>query len=136
MICMSIVSICGVAIVSCVLVITLKRHNHELSILISIGAAAIILLSVIEYAVNCIESVSTIFAQANLNAEYIVIMLKVIGICFITEFTCDFTKEAGLDSLSGNVELVGKILVLYTALPMFMKVLNVVTSLSGGELVD
>lgn len=133
---MNIVSICGVAIVSAVLVITLKRHNHEISILISIGAAVIILLSVIEYVINSIESVSTILAQANISTEYVIILLKVMGICFLTEFTCDCTKEAGLDALSGNIALAGKVLVLVTSLPMFMEILSVVTKLSGGELVE
>lgn len=133
---MNIVSICGVAIVSAVLVITIKRHNHELSILISIGAAVLILLSVIEYVISNIDSVSTILAQANISTEYVIILIKVMGICFVTEFTCDCTKEAGLEALSGNIALAGKILVLVTAMPMFMEILSVVTQLSGGELIE
>ena len=133
---MNILSICGVAIVSAILTITLKKHNHELSILISIGAAVIILLSVIEYVVGSIDEVSTLLAQAGISTQYVIILFKVMGICFLTEFTCDCTKEAGLDALSGNIALAGKILVLVTALPMFMEVLSVVTKLSGGELIE
>lgn len=130
---MSIVSICVVAIVSAILAITIRRHNQELSLLISVGAAVIILLSVIEYVLGSIETVSTIFAQANISSEYIIILLKVMGICFITEFTCDITKQAGMDALSGNIALAGKILVLVTSMPMFTEVLSVVTSLTGGD---
>lgn len=130
---MNIVSICAVAVVSTILAVALKRHNQELSLLVSIGAAVIILLSVIEYVLSSIESVSTILAQANINSEYVVILLKVLGICFLTEFTCDTTKEAGLCALSGNISLVGKIVVLVTAMPMFMEILDVVVKLTGGE---
>jgi len=130
---MNIVSICAVAIVSAILSITIKRHNSELAILISIGAAVVILISVIEYVLTGIDTVSDILAQANISAENIMILLKVMGICFITEFTCDCTKEAGLDALSGNIAIAGKILVLVTAMPMFTKILSVVTSLTGGE---
>lgn len=130
---MNIVSISALAIVSAILAITLRRHNQELSILISIGAAVIILLSVLEYVLSSIDEVTTILTDAGISAEYIVILLKVMGICFLTEFTCDCTKEAGLDSLSGNIALVGKILVLVTALPMFTQVLSVVTTLTGGD---
>lgn len=133
---MNILSICGVAIVSAILTITLKRHNHELSILISIVAAVIILLSVIEYVVGSIDEVSTLLAQAGISTQYVIILFKVMGICFLTEFTCDCTKEAGLDALSGNIALAGKILVLVTVLPMFMEVFSVVTKLSGGELIE
>lgn len=130
---MNIISICALAIIGTVLTITLKRHNHELSILISIGSAVIILLCVLEYVLNSIDSISTIFAQANISTQYVVILLKVLGICFLTEFTCDCTKESGLLALSGNIALAGKILVLITAMPMFMEVLDIVVKLTGGE---
>lgn len=130
---MNIVSICALAIVCAVLSLTIKRYNNELSILISISCAVIILLSVIEYVITSIDTVSTILADANISSEYIIILLKVMGICFLTEFTCDCTKEAGLNSLSGNIALAGKVLVLITAMPMFTRILSVVTSLTGGE---
>lgn len=130
---MNIISICALAIVATVLSIALKRHNQELSILISIGSAVIILLCVLEYVLNSIDTISDIFAQANISTEYVIILLKVLGICFLTEFTCDCTKEAGLCSLSGNIALAGKILVLVTSTPMFMEILDVVVKLTGGE---
>ena len=130
---MNIVSICVVAIVATVLSITIRRHNQELSLLIAIGAAVIVLLSVIEYVLTSIDTVSTILADANISSEYIIILLKVMGICFITEFTCDCTKQAGMDALCGNIALAGKVLVLITSLPMFTEVLSVVASLTGGD---
>ncbi len=130
---MNIVTICVVAIVSAVLSITVRRYNHELSLLISIGASVVVLLCVIEYVFTSLESVSTILNSANIDSQYIVILLKVMGICFVTEFTCDCTKEAGFDSLASNIALAGKVLVLVTALPMFNSVLNIVASLTGGD---
>lgn len=129
---MNIISICVAAIVSAVLSLTVRKTNRELSLLISIGASVIILLSVIQYIVIGVDAVSTILSDANIDSDYIMILLKVVGICFITEFACDCTKESGLDALSGNIALAGKIIVLVTAMPLFTKILSVVTALSGG----
>ena len=130
---MSILSICVTAVVSVALTLTVKRHNQELAILISIGCSVIILLSLSRYLLESIDSIRAILSSANINSNYIVILLKVIGICFITEFTCDCTKEAGLDSLTGNLALAGKILVLITSMPMFFDILSMVTKLCGGD---
>lgn len=132
---MGIISICAVAIVATVLSLTLRRYNQELSLLVSIGAGIVLLLSTIQYVLKSIESVSSLLAAANIKADYIVILLKVMGICFVTEFTCDCTKEAGYDSISSNIALCGKVLVLFTATPMFMNVVDVVTSLCTGDAV-
>lgn len=131
---MSIVSICVIAIVATILSLTVRRYNAELSLLISIGASVIILLSVIQYVLTSVETVTTMLLKADINSQYILILLKVIGICFVTEFACDCTKEAGYDSLSSNIALAGKIIVLITAMPLFKNILSVVTSLSAGEI--
>ncbi len=131
---MSIVSICVIAIVATILSLTVRRYNAELSLLISIGASVIILLSVIQYILTSVETVTTMLLKADINSQYILILLKVIGICFVTEFACDCTKEAGYDSLSSNIALAGKIIVLITAMPLFKNILSVVTSLSAGEI--
>lgn len=130
---MDIFSICIIAIVSVVLVLCIKRHNQELAILISVGCSVIILLSLLRYLLESVDSIRTILSNSNINSKYIVILLKVLGICFITEFTCDTTKEAGLDSLTGNIALAGKVVVFTTAMPMFFDVISVVTSLCGGD---
>ncbi len=130
---MGIVTICAVGVVAVVLSVTLRRYNQELSLLVSIGASAVILLSVIQYVLTSIESVNSLLSRANIDSQYIVILLKVMGICFVTEFACDCTKEAGYDSVSSNISLAGKVLVLVTATPMFMNVVNVVTSLCTGD---
>lgn len=131
---MEIISICVVAIVSVVLSLTIKKHNSELSILISIGSAVVVLLCVVDYILTCVDFVTDILTGSQINPTNIMILLKALGICFVTEFTCDCAKEAGLHSLSGNIALCGKILVLITAMPMFKEILSVVTNLTGGEI--
>lgn len=131
---MNIISICALAVVSIVLSVTIKRHNSELSLLVSVCSAVMILLCVIEYAVSAVDSVTDMLVSAKIKPQNISILLKALGICFITEFTCDCAKEAGLHALSGNIALCGKILVLVTSFPMFKEILSVVTKLTGGEL--
>lgn len=130
---MNIISICALAIVSCVLSLAIKRHNSELSVLVSIGAAVIVLMCVIQYTLDSMDFITSLLAKADVSSENVVILFKVVGICFLTEFTCDTVKESGLHALSGNIALAGKIVVLITALPMFTEILTLVTNLVAGE---
>lgn len=70
-------------------------------------------------------------ADGGIDVSDFTILLKVLGICFVTEFTCDCVTEAGLLSLSTNISFAGKILVLMTALPLFQHILDVIVSLAG-----
>ncbi|MBQ6153427.1 MAG: stage III sporulation protein AD [Ruminococcus sp.] len=130
---MSILSICGVAVLSVALALTVRRYSAEQAMLLSLGAGVVILLCVIKEVLESVNTISSMLAAAGIKAEYILILLKTLGICFVTEFTCDSVSEAGMASLSSNVLLAGKVLVLVTALPLFQDIFSTVTQLISGS---
>lgn len=126
---MSIIAICAAAIISAVLALLLRHQSPQISLLISVGAGVIILLTVIRRTVLTADEVRAVLAAGGVSEEYVMILLKTLGVCYLTEFTCDTVTEAGLMSLSVNISLVGKILVLFTAIPLFRDLLSTVLSL-------
>lgn len=130
---MNILAVCAAAIVSAVLALLLRRQSPQISLLVSIGAGAVILLSVMRELVLTADQIQLILSAGGVRADYIMILLKALGICYITEFTCDTVTEAGLLSLSANISFVGKILVLVTALPLFRDILTTVTALVNAS---
>ena len=129
---MNIIAICFIGIITAVIALTLKRYNAEISFLIAIAGSVLIFLSVLLNLNSIRETINQILGLASINPTYIAILLKVMGICFITEFASDCCIDAGQKALANNVSLSGKILVLVTALPLYKDVLNTVISLTGG----
>ena len=76
-----------------------------------------------------IETINSIIAASQISTSYVVILLKVIGICLVTEFAVNTCKDAGSQSLANNVSLAGKIMVTITSLPLYSDILNTVLSL-------
>ena len=130
---MSILAICAVGVVSAVLALLLRRQSPQISLLISVGAGVVVLLTVIREMVLTADGIQEILTAAGIGADTVMILLKALGICYITEFTCDTATEAGLMSLSTNISFVGKVTVLFTALPLFRELLSTVTSLVNAS---
>ncbi len=128
---MNILIICAAAIVSAILAVTVRRYSAEQSMLICIGSAALILLSLVRETAENIALISDLFDQSGIRADYILILLKTLGICFLTEFSCDTATQAGMLSLSTAVLSAGKVLVLVTALPLFTEIFSVISQLAG-----
>ena len=99
--------------------------------LLSVAAGAIIILSLLKNLPETISGIQSILSDSGINTTDIAILLKVMGICFVTEFTCDCVTEAGLLSLSTNISFAGKILVLLTSLPLFQNIITVITTLGS-----
>ena len=128
---MNMIMICGAAIVTAVLAVMLRSQSPHSAMLLSIAAGAIIILSLLKNLPDMLSGIQNILADGGIETGDIAILLKVMGICFVTEFTCDCVTEAGLLSLSTNISFAGKILVLLTSLPLFQHIINVITTLGG-----
>ena len=128
---MSIIAICGAAVITAVLAVTLRTQSPHSAMLLSVCSGAVIILSLLKNMPDMLTGVRAVLGDGGIDTADVAILFKVMGICFVTEFTCDCVTEAGLLSLSTNISFAGKILVLMTALPLFRHILDVIISLAG-----
>lgn len=126
---MSIIGIAATAVVTAVLALTLRSKNGEIALLLTISASVVLLLSVLQSAASVLDTVNSIVAASGVSTGYIAVLLKVIGICLLTEFTANTCRDAGSSAMAANVTLAGKILVTVTALPLYADILNTVLSI-------
>lgn len=129
---MSIFAICGIAVVTAVLALLLRAQSPHSAMLLSVASGVIIILSLVKNLPETLSGISTVLAEGGVDTSYVTILLKVMGICFVTEFTCDCVTEAGLMSLSTNISFAGKLLVLFTAMPLFNSIISVINTLGGS----
>lgn len=129
---MDITAICALSVITAIISLSIKKYNSEISIIVAISGCIIILIAIVSFSSGVFESISKLMEQANINSKYITILLKAIGICFLTEFSCDCCKDAGQNALANNVSIVGKLMVLVLALPLFEDILDTSINLIGG----
>lgn len=129
---MSSLTVCAAGIVASVLALILKKNNAEYSFILTVSASAMIIMYIAGALIEAVSGVKDLFASSNMSVTYLTLLLKCVGICFLTEFTCDTCKDAGQAALADIVLFSGRIFVLVSALPLFSELLNIVTELSGG----
>ena len=126
---MNIVSIGVLAVVAVIVALTLRPKNAEIALMLTDACSVLILVALLSQARQIIGTVNSIVAASQINTGYIAILLKVVGICLLTEFAVNTCRDAGSQSLAGNVSLAGKLLVTITALPLYTDILNTVIGL-------
>ncbi len=121
---MDILQISVIAIVGIVTAIVLKGYKPEYSIFIIIAlsfflvAKGIGILSEVKAELELIQS----FYQE--NQYYYRILFKIVGITYLCEFTSGICKDAGYQSVSGQVELLGKMLILVSGMPVLLAIVE------------
>lgn len=129
---MSTVTVCAASVVASILAIVLKKNNTEYSLILTLCTCAILVTYIAGTIIEAISGIKELFSKTELNTSYLTIILKCVGICFLTEFTCDTCKDAGQASLAGIVLFSGRIFVVMSALPLFTEVIKLVAELTGG----
>lgn len=89
----------------------------------------IIILYVIGEVSQITGTIREMAEDFSINLEYIEIVIKALGICFLTEFASDCCRDAGCSALGNNVLLCGKIMILIAALPMLQDLLSLALGL-------
>lgn len=126
---MNIVAVCLIGIISAFLSVMIKKYNPEYSLAIGIVTGVLILGVIFGHITGVIARVQQLLRETNIPLEYIEILFKSLGICFLTQFASDTCKDAGETALSSKIETAGKLMILILSLPLFEKVINIATEL-------
>ena len=108
----------------------LKKSNREVSLLLTAGAAARLLLSALEGLGPLFFQLET--AVAGLPGRYWKVMLKTAGLALVGQFTSHACKDAGESALAFTVELAAKAAILAAAFPILMELLGYLGEILGG----
>ncbi len=116
----------GLGIIAAILALVLKQHKAELSLFIAIAAGAIILLMVTGRLVAIVTVLDDMARRANLDQSHLSVVLKAIGIAYISEFGAQVCKDAGENSIASKIELGGKIIILSLTIPILVGLIEVI----------
>lgn len=121
---MDILRIGALGIIAAVLSLVIRQYRPELAMQIALALGVIVFLFLSAQLSGISTVVETLFAKANIQGEYFMTILKATGIAFITEFASSACKDAGEVSIAQKMEIGGKVLIVFLALPMLMALLN------------
>lgn len=126
---MNIIGIVGLCLVVTVICKIFEKTNKEYSFIIMLMTMAFILLLTIKYISPLISKITEVFALTGVSNEYLNIICKALGICYLTQLGCDYCKDANENSLSSILEIAGKVSLLIIALPLFSNLIDIVKEL-------
>ena len=102
--------------------------SKEISVMIAFGCCTVVLLYIIDIAVPAVEYVKGI--AKNIEFEGADIVLKAVGIGFITQFVSDTALDCNNKALANQMVFAGRVCMLVIAVPVFMEILKIIEFLT------
>ena len=121
---MEIVKIIGVGLIALIIIIILKQYKPEFVIYVSLLAGAIILLLSLDKISGIISLLNNLSTKANVNNQFLAILLKITGIAFLTEFAVSICKDSGETAIASKIDLGGKVIIVGMSIPIISALLE------------
>ena len=126
---MEIIQIVGIGLVTTVTALLLKQIKPELSVLVGVCGGVLLLLMTVDYITQIIGFFKVIVEKTGLSSSLFGIIIKIIGIGYLTEFTANLCSDSGMSGLGDKVLLAGKLMIFVMSLPVIYNIIDIVVGL-------
>lgn len=123
---MSFFGLAVITVIAALMAVYFKSIKSEYGLFISLVVCVVAMFFGISKLSYFMEAIEIIRQYIGLDNEYITIILKIIGISYVAEFTSDVCKDCGYGAMSNQIQTVGKLTVLGISMPIVLALLETI----------
>ena len=127
---MDVIKISLLGIVAVLPAILLKNIKNEYAVLMSIAVMLIIFGFAVARIQVVVDTINRLLVGIKIETRYVVIILKMLGITYVAEFSAAICRDAGFGAVASQIEIFAKISLLVTGIP----IINALISMIGDTL--
>ncbi len=121
-----------IGIAGVLLALQIKQTKPEFAVYLSVATGVFLLLLAAQRLEIVVESVRLIQSSISIQSSYIQVLLKIIGITYISEFAADICRDAGYSTIAGQIGIFAKLSILAISMPIVTALLDTIHSFLGG----
>lgn len=123
---MSMLQIGLLGVAGALLAIQFKGGKTEYGIYICAGISLIIFLSILSRLTVVLDIMEEIAGYIDLAPAYTGMLIKMLGITYVAEFSSAICRDAGYQTIAQQIEIFGKAVVLVLGLPVILALLEMI----------
>ena len=123
---MNVIQVAVIGVIGALLALQLKGGKTEYGIYMSVAAGIFLFACIIDRLEIFIRTVEQIGSYINLDAGYLVTMLKMVGITYIAEFSSGICRDAGYQTIAVQIEIFSRLTILALGMPVLLALLETI----------
>ncbi len=124
---MDIVKIAVIGVAAVLLSLQLRSGKREYELFIVLGGCLCIFGFILTKLKVVIDAVNEMQTYVQLDAQYVAILIKMIGITYVAEFSANLCRDAGYQAVAVQIEMFGKLSILGISMPVLLALLKTVS---------
>ena len=128
---MEIIKLGFICIVGILLAVPLKSYKAEYGVYMGIAVFIVVFGYAAQYFAGILSAMEQLRGYVEDNYSYLTVLLKAVGATYACEFCAGICKDAGFGGIAGQVEMLGKLYILLTGMPVLLALLESIRSIAG-----
>ena len=121
-----IIKIIGIGFITAITAVILRSTKPELSFAVTVVGIIIILMFVVELISDSMSIFVTISQMAGIENGLLKLLLKIVGVGYLTEFGAGVLTDFGSSSIADKVTLAGKVAIVLLSMPVVESLLQLI----------
>lgn len=126
---MNFVSVSGMCIILAAISVVFRQYKKEYSVLLAVVSGCVILYMALRTLLPVLDDLNQAVASQKNLEQYLSLMMKGLGICYISGFASGICADCGEKSLADKVELAAKVSIATLYVPVLLDLLELATNL-------
>ncbi len=124
---MNIIKIISGVILGVLLIIKLRGEGSCFGTYLSIALSLFVVFYCLDKMSYVIDFFRSVTSKIGIESGYLEILLKIVGISYLCEFTSNICKETGCQAVAGQVEISGKLTMMVISMPILVAIVDTIT---------
>lgn len=128
---MDVIKIGVLGLAGVMLALQFKTVKPEISVYIGLAVGIVIFCFSADGLLGILEKMQTMQAYMETGEGYFKLLFKAVGVTYICEFTAAVCKDAGYGAVAGQIEIFGKLTVLFMGMPALLAIIENISAFAG-----
>jgi len=107
-------------ILTIIIAMAMRQGKAEYATFVSLTGSILIAWIAVRLLDGITGSLERLERLLNLDMEYVALLMKMIGVTYLSEFASSLCRDAGYSAVAGQIELVGKLTILTIGMPIVL----------------
>ena len=123
---MNVMQIGIIGVIGAVLAVQFKGGKTEYGIFMSVAVSIFLFACIVDRLEIFVSTVEQIGSYIDMDAGYLSVMLKMIGVTYIAEFSSGICRDAGYQTIAVQIEIFSKLTILALGMPVRLSLLETI----------
>lgn len=121
--------IIGISLLTTISILLIKPTKPDIALVVGVAGSVVVFFYIIDLLQQAFGLFEYIMQITNLDSKLFTILIKIVGVGYITEFSANLCSDSGNSAMASKILLAGKLVIFVMSIPIITSLIELIVSI-------